>query len=54
MAKEKSITELRDEKTRLVQRSKEITDKAKGETRKLSDDEMKEINEAQVRLAGIS
>lgn len=54
MAKEKSITELRDEKTRLVQRSKEITDKAKGETRKLSDDEMKEINETQVRLAEIN
>lgn len=54
MPKEKSITELRDEKTRLVQRSKEITDKAKGETRKLSDDEMKEINEAQVRLAEIN
>lgn len=51
MAKEKSLAELRAEKAEALQRAKEITEKAKAETRKLNDDEMKEHNELNVRIA---
>lgn len=54
MGKEISLTEMRAEKDNSVKRAKEITDKAKTESRKLSDDEMKEIGEIQIRLAELN
>jgi len=54
MAKEKSLAELRADKAEAVKRAKEITEKAKAETRKLNDDEMKEHNELNVRIAELN
>lgn len=54
MAKEKSLAELRDDKAQAIARAKEITEKAKTETRKLNDDEMKEHNELNVRIAELN
>jgi len=54
MAKEKSLAELRAEKAEAIKRAKEITEKAKAETRKLNDDEMKEHNELNVRIAELN
>lgn len=54
MAKEKSLAELRADKAEAIKRAKEITDKAKAETRKLNDDEMKEHNELNVRIAELN
>lgn len=54
MAKEKSLAELRADKAEAVKRAKEITDKAKAETRKLNDEEMKEHNELNVRIAELN
>lgn len=53
MAKEKSITELRDEKNQLRTRSQEIIDAAKKETRMFSKDEEKELAECQTRMKEI-
>lgn len=54
MAKEKSLAELRAEKAQAIARAKEITELAKTETRKLNDDEMKEHNELNVRIAELN
>lgn len=54
MAKEKSLAELRADKAEAVKRAKEIIEKAKAETRMLNDDEMKEYNELNVRIAELS
>lgn len=54
MAKEKSITELKDEKNQLVTRSKNITDGVKAEKRMLNDAETAELGEIQCRLAEIN
>lgn len=54
MAKEKSLAELRDEKAKAIARAKEITEKAKTETRKLNDEEMREHNELNVRIADLN
>lgn len=51
MAKEKSVAELRAEKAEAIQRAKEITEKAKAEARKLNDDEVKEHNDLNLRIA---
>lgn len=53
MAKEKSLAELRAEKAEAIQRAKEITEKAKAEARKLNDEEMKEHDELNLRIAEI-
>lgn len=54
MPKEKSITELRDERNQLSARSKEITAGARKETRMLNEGEQKELGEIQCRLADIN
>jgi len=54
MPKEKSTTELREEKKGLQKRSKEITDKAKGEKRMLSAAEQEEIGGIQCRMQEIN
>ena len=54
MPKEKSITELRDERNQLATRSKEITAGARRETRMLNEGEPKELGEIQCRLADIN
>ena len=54
MAKEKSLAELRAEKTQQIARAKELTELARKEERKLSDAEMKEHNEINVRLAELN
>lgn len=54
MAKEKSTTELRDEKAQLISRSKVITEAARAEKRMMNDDETKEIGEIQIRMAEIN
>ena len=54
MAKEKSLAELRADKAAAVARAKEITDLAKTETRKLSDEESKEHSELQVKVAELN
>lgn len=54
MPKEKSITELRDERNQLTARSKEITAGARKETRMLNEGEQKELGEIQCRLADIN
>lgn len=54
MAKEKSITELKDERNQLAVRSKEITDGARKEARMLNEAETKELGEIQCRMADIN
>ena len=54
MAKEKSTTELRDERKTLLDRSNEIIAAAKGEKRKLSDPEDNELGQNQLRIAEIA
>lgn len=54
MAKEKSITELKDERNQLATRSKAITDGVKAEKRMLNDTETAELGEIQCRLAEIN
>ena len=54
MAKEKSTTELRAEKQQLTERSQEIINAAKKETRMFTDKEQKELAEAQARMAEIN
>ena len=54
MAKEKSITELKDEKKQLQSRSKEIIAKAKGEQRQFTAEENEELGANQVRMAEIN
>lgn len=54
MSKEKSITELKDEKNQLIARSKGIIAKAKGEKRQLNAEENEEIGANQCRMAEIN
>lgn len=54
MAKEKSITELRDEKNQLIKRGKEITESAKGEKRQLTQPENDELGNIQIRMNEIN
>lgn len=54
MSKEKSITELKDEKNQLIARSKEIIAKAKGEKRQLNAEENEEVGTNQCRMAEIN
>lgn len=54
MAKEKSITELKDEKKQLSARSKAIIEKAKGEKRQFSTEENEELGANQTRMAEIN
>lgn len=54
MAKEKSITDLKDEKRQLSIRSKEIIRKAKGEKRQFSQEENEELGTNQARMAEIN
>lgn len=54
MAKEKSITELKDEKKQLSTRSKAIIDAAKGEKRQFTAEENEELGAAQTRMAEIN
>lgn len=54
MAKEKSITELKDEKKQLSTRSKTILEAAKGEKRQLTAEENEELGANQVRMAEIN
>lgn len=54
MAKEKSITELKDEKKQLSSRSKEIISAAKGEKRQFTAEENEELGAAQARMAEIN
>lgn len=54
MAKEKSITDLKDEKRQLSIRSKEIIGKAKGEKRQFSQEENEELGANQARMAEIN
>ena len=49
MAKEKSITDLKDEKKQLISRSKEIIEKAKSEKRQFSKEENEELGDQQER-----
>lgn len=52
--KEKSTTELKDEKRQLISRSQSIIDKAKGEKRMFSTEENEELGEIQCRMAEIN
>lgn len=54
MAKEKSITELRDEKNQLITRGREITEAAKGEKRQLTTAENAELGNIQIRSQEIN
>lgn len=54
MAKEKSITELKDEKKQLSSRSKTIISAAKGEKRQFTAEENEELGAAQARMAEIN
>ncbi len=54
MAKEKSLAELRAEKAEAIKRAKELTDNARKEERKLTDDEMKDHTEISTRLAELN
>jgi HK97 family phage major capsid protein len=54
MAKEKSITELRDERNQLIARSKEITVAAKTEKRMLTEAENGELSEIQTSVVDIN
>lgn len=52
--KEKSTTELKDEKRQLTSRSQAIIDKAKGEKRMFTNEENEELGEIQCRMAEIN
>ena len=54
MAKEKSITELKDEKKQISARSKAIIEKARGEKRQLNAEENEELGANQCRMAEIN
>lgn len=54
MAKEKSITELRDEKKTLATQAKGIIDGARGEKRQFTDAENTQLGEIQTRMAEIN
>lgn len=54
MAKEKSTTELKDERKQLAARSQAITDKVKTEKRMLNSEETVELGEIQCRMAEIN
>jgi hypothetical protein len=54
MSKEKSTTELRDERNQLLTRGKTITGTAKTEKRQLKPEENEELGTIQVRLAEIN
>jgi HK97 family phage major capsid protein len=54
MAKEKSITELRDERNQLITRSKEITAAAKAEKRMLTEDENSELSGIQTSIVDVN
>ncbi|MDR1556801.1 MAG: phage major capsid protein [Tannerellaceae bacterium] len=54
MSKEKSTTELRDERNQLITRGKAITETAKTEKRQLKTEETDELGVIQIRLADIS
>lgn len=54
MGKEKSTTELRDEQNGLITRSKEIVQGAKTENRALKDEETRELEGNQLRMAEIN
>lgn len=54
MAKEKSITELKDEKNQLITRGKEITEAAKVEKRQLNTTENDELGTIQIRMSEIN
>lgn len=54
MAKEKSITELKDEKKNLSARSKAIIEKVRGEKRQFNAEENEELGAVQVRMAEIN
>lgn len=54
MAKEKSITELKDEKKQLFARSKEIITAARGEKRQFTTEENEELGTVQARMAEIN
>lgn len=54
MAKEKSTTELKSEKSQIIARSAEITTAAKAEKRMLNESETVELGEIQCRLAEIN
>ena len=49
MPKEKSITDLRDERKTILSRAQDTVAKAKAESRTLTDAEQKEVNEARMR-----
>lgn len=53
MAKEKSTTDLKDERSSLVKRGKELIDSAKKESRAFTDVEQKEYNEIQMDIRSI-
>ncbi|MFV0326883.1 MAG: phage major capsid protein [Bacteroides xylanisolvens] len=53
MAKEKSTTDLKDERSGLVKRGKELIDSAKKESRAFTDVEQKEYNEIQMDIRSI-
>ena len=54
MAKEKSLTELRAEKAEIVKRAYALTDNARKKDRRLNDEEMKEHNEINLRVAELN
>ena len=54
MAKEKSITELRDEKKQLAAQAQGIIDGARNEQRQFNDSENSELGKIQVRMAEIN
>ena len=54
MPKEKSVTELKDERNQLSVRAKAVTDGARGEKRMLNEGENVELGEIQCRMADIN
>lgn len=54
MPREKSITDLKDERTQLSIRAKAITDGARAEKRMLNEGENTELGEIQCRMADIN
>ena len=54
MSKEKSITELKDEKNQISARSKAIIEKARGEKRQLNAEENEQLGANQCRMAEIN
>lgn len=54
MAKEKTVTELKDERNQLSIRAKAITDGARAEKRMMNEDENAELGEVQCRMADIN